>query len=729
MLPVLILLTLLVPTIASGMASPASTTPINVAVIPGDGSLHISWQLNGTSLSSVTEFWVYIGRSNDSLMLNRTVRGGLSCTINGLVNGAEYYISVRAVMDGTVGPYSEMTKGTPRTVPNAPMDLNAIRGDRFLNITWSPPIFNGGANITRYRVYEVSSGTPVLIGEAWNQTWFVHSELIAYKSYYYQVSAVNEAGEGNRSITLKVLPDIPPGTPRDLNGIPGVREIRLNWVRALENGGSTLTGYVILRGSNATNLTRLVSIGVTESYIDKGLPDNATYYYAVIALNDAGESEPCLAISAHTLDVPHPRLLTVVEGSHNATLIWNSEPAPGAPTLRHWIMRWTNGSDAFVVAVVQGSGTYLDTGLNDGQNYTYWIEAENVVGHGVSRPMYVIPRSPPNAPENLTAMPTEIYTILQWTPPYDGGSKLLGYEVRVREGANLTERLVDAGPNLYYLISGLVVKREYVINVRAYNEAGAGAWSSDLVLIPGRLPGLVRDLVGASGDTTATLTWSRPYDVGSPGNFSYFVVRTNLNGTGRMTFNVTNPSFVDTGLVNKAVYHYHVFARNDIGLSNGSLEVYVVPKKAGPELGPPVNLTIANGTYSVKLQWKAPESQYTILGYRIFRALNDTGVMSFLATTNRTEYTDTTVVTGLDYDYYVKAYNVLEEGQLSGGVTAHALGEQQDWLSSILSLLPYVLAMVIAIVLAIFFLGRRGKKGGRSKKKTPPAKNGTKPKK
>jgi titin len=392
-------------------------------------------------------------------------------------------------------------------------------------------------------------------------------------------------------------------------------------------------------------------------------------------------------------------------------------------------MRWANGSDAVVVAVVQGSGTYLDTGLTDGLNYTYWIEAENIVGHGVSKPMYVVPRSPPNAPENLTAMPTEIYTILQWTPPYDGGSPLLGYEVRVRQGGNYTERLVNAGPNLYYLISGLVVKREYVINVRAYSEAGSGAWSSDLVLIPGRLPGLIQNLLGTPGDTTATLTWSRPADVGSPGNFSYYVVRTNLNGTGKVTFNVTNPSFIDTGLVNKVAYHYYIYARNDIGLSNGSVEVYVVPKKAGPELGPPTNLTVTNNTMSVKLTWKAPDSQYTILGYRIFRALNDTGVISFLATTNRTDYTDTTVVTGLNYDYFVKAYNVIEEGQLSGGITAHAVGDQQDWLSGLLSLLPYVLAMIIAIVLAIFFLGRRGKKGGGRKKKTPPAKNGAPAKK
>lgn len=382
-------------------------------------------------------------------------------------------------------------------------------------------------------------------------------------------------------------------------------------------------------------------------------------------------------------------------------------------------MRWVNATDVVVVAVVQGSGVYVDSGLADGVNYTYWIEAENIVGHGTSSRIYVYPRSAPDAPENLTAMPSSIYTILLWSAPYDGGAPVLGYETRLRQGGTFLERQVDCGPNLHYLASGLTVGREYIVNVRAYNEAGAGNWSKDLVLISGDLPGLVQNLTASVGDMSATLTWTRPANSGSPGNFSYYVVRSLLNGTSRMAFNVSNPSLIDTGLTNKVAYRYYVYARNDVGLSNGSVNVYVVPKKPGPELQAPSDLKEENNSFSVKLTWTAPQSDFALLGFRIFRSLNETGVMSFLATTNRTEYTDTTVVTGLDYDYYVKAYNVVEEGQLSKGVTAHAKGETQDWLSMILSVLPYVLAMVVVIVLIIFVLGRRGK----GKRKNPaPAK-------
>jgi titin len=712
-----VLMAILAPMLCSSSAWALSATPVDLVVVPSDGTLQISWSVADAAPGSITEFWLYLGKNNESMMLNRTIQGKMSCTLYGLVNGAEYCIAVRAVKDGEVGPFSETVRGTPRTVPNAPLNLEAIRGDRFLTITWTPPSFDGGANISGYRIYEVSGVVPAFLSEVTNQTWFVHTNLIAFRSYSYQVSAINAAGEGNRSLTLKVSTDISPGAPKDLNAVPGVREIKLTWVRPASNGGSSVTGYIILRGESEFEMGYLLSIGLTETYTDKGIPDNTTYYYSVMALNDAGQSEPCMAISAHTLDVPHPILHTVMEGSRNATIIWTSEAAPGAPTLRHWIMRWTNGSDSIVVAIVQSSGTYVDSGLQDGLNYTYWIEAENIVGRGVSRHIEVIPRSPPSAPANLTTMPSEIYTILQWTVPYNGGSPILGYEVRLREGGNYIERQVDAGQVPYYLISGLVTKREYLVNVRAYNEAGAGDWSADLVLIPGRLPGTVQDLTGTSGDASVSLSWKRPTDSGTPGNFTYYIVRTLFSGGERVTFNTSSTSFLDTGLINKATYRYYVYARNDVGLSNSSADIAVVPKKPGPELGAPTNLKATNNSFSVRLTWTAPASGLTILGYYIYRSINETGQMSYIGKANKTEYTDTSVVLGVQYDYFIKAYNVIEDGLMSSSVTAHPQGETQDWLGSIMSLLPYVLAMVAGIAAIIFFLGKRGRRGRRRSKR------------
>ena len=189
-----------------------------------------------------------------------------------------------------------------------------------------------------------------------------------------------------------------------------------------------------------------------------------------------------------------------------------------------------------------------------------------------------------------------------------------------------------------------------------------------------------------------------------------------MNGSGRVSFNVFSPTLTDTGLTNKVAYHYYVYAKNDVGLSNRSADIYVVPKKPGPELTAPVGLTATNNSYSITLNWHEPYSQYPIQGYRIFRSLNETGVMSFQTTTNLTTYTDSAVVVGMEYDYYVRAFNVLEEGQMSKGVTAHAQGDKQDLISTILSMLPYILAMLAGIGLMIFYLGRR-KKGGRKKSK------------
>jgi hypothetical protein len=91
--------------------------------------------------------------------------------------------------------------------------------------------------------------------------------------------------------------------------------------------------------------------------------------------------------------------------------------------------------------------------------------------------------------------------------------------------------------------------------------------------------------------------------------------------------------------------------------------------------------------------------------------------MSYIGKANKTEYTDTSVVLGVQYDYFIKAYNVIEDGLMSSSVTAHPQGETQDWLGSIMSLLPYVLAMVAGIAAIIFFLGKRGRRGRRRSKR------------
>ena len=92
---------------------------------------------------------------------------------------------------------------TPATAPAAPTGLTATaNGQTQIDLSWTAPSDNGGANITGYRI-EVSTD-----GSTWSDlvsdtdstdTSYSHTGLKAGSSRHYRVSAINSAGTGTAS--------------------------------------------------------------------------------------------------------------------------------------------------------------------------------------------------------------------------------------------------------------------------------------------------------------------------------------------------------------------------------------------------------------------------------------------------------------------------------------------------------------------------------------------------
>src|SRR5205807_1857669 len=74
-------------------------------------------------------------------------------------------------------------------------------------------------------------------------------------TYYYQVSAVNAAGEGPRSNEASATPGAPPPpptpptAPTNLVATVGNAQAGLTWQAPASNGGSPTTTYRIYRGT------------------------------------------------------------------------------------------------------------------------------------------------------------------------------------------------------------------------------------------------------------------------------------------------------------------------------------------------------------------------------------------------------------------------------------------------------------------------------------------------
>src|SRR2546421_3222621 len=149
-------------------------------------------------------------------------------------------------------PYPPLFRSSP---PYAPTNLVATAGNAQVGLTWQAPGSNGGSAITNYKIYRgTTSGGKTLIATIGNQLSYSDGGLTNGVTYYYQVSAVNNVGEGPRSNEASATPTAPAGpptAPQGLGASPGDATVTLTWSAPSSNGGSPITNYRIYRGTSS----------------------------------------------------------------------------------------------------------------------------------------------------------------------------------------------------------------------------------------------------------------------------------------------------------------------------------------------------------------------------------------------------------------------------------------------------------------------------------------------
>lgn len=269
------------------------------------------------------------------------------------------------------------------------------------------------------------------------------------------------------------------------------------------------------------------------------------------------------------------------------------------------------------------------------------------------------PVTAPAAPASLTATAGNARAVLAWAP--------VGNAVRYRifRAVNgVWDPLpIASTAGLHFTNWRLANGTRYAYRVAAYNRGGLGPPSAEAHAIPFGPPG---GLTAAAGDRRVTLGWQA-----SPGATAYAVYR----GTSwekstfvRVATDVTAPSYLDGGLVNRTKYYYRVSALAQ-GIESGlSSAVSARPLPPPPATGP-AGLTAAPGNARVALTWAPVE---TATSYRVYRGVD--GAFDAVATVRTSTFTNHHLTNDTTYGYYVTARNDGGEGPRSATVTATPLG-------------------------------------------------------
>lgn len=97
--------------------------------------------------------------------------------------------------------------------PSPPSRFASSAGDGSVQLTWQPPLDDGGAQVTHYSVYRGTTPAAVgLLAEVGNVLAYMDASATNGVTYYYQVTASNTFGEGARAGEISASPTTLPDT-------------------------------------------------------------------------------------------------------------------------------------------------------------------------------------------------------------------------------------------------------------------------------------------------------------------------------------------------------------------------------------------------------------------------------------------------------------------------------------------------------------------------------------
>ncbi len=326
------------------------------------------------------------------------------------------------------------------------------------------------------------------------------------------------------------------------------------------------------------------------------------------------------------------------------------------------VYRW-NGSAGWELIATVWETTYIDSGLSVGLEYIYQVSAFNPYGIGPgSENATATPYTVPGAPSGVQGSMSGGVASLSWEAPGSDGGSAIDYYVVYKNGVEA--QTVYAGT--YAEITGLSMGVTYIFTVRAHNAAGLSEESAGLTLIERTVPS-APVLKAEWGDDQVELTWSTPYNGGSPvTGYKLYKQWPGLSNWTELA-QLTGNSYSDQTVQNGQTYAYKVRATNSIGEGKMSNVVRGSPLTlpSAPEV-----YILNPGDHRLYAAWAAPDDDggSAVIDYIVYLD----GVQ--YATVAGLDLNITGLTNGIAYSVTVKARTAAGIGPVSGPMTATPVG-------------------------------------------------------
>ena len=494
-----------------GESNPNSTTaipgsapfpPVNLAASSGEGYVNITGDPSPDDGGfNITEYRVYRGTSSGSEAYLDSFPPGQSYYNDTTVsNEVTYYYYITAFNSRGESVSSEEVSATPLfnpTDPTPPRNLAANESDGYVNLSWDEPSDDGNRPITEYLIFRGTlTGSGSYYGSVTGtQRYFNDTSVTNGQTYYYHLTAMNEAGkESGDSNEIKATPRGISNPPRNVGAEDGDLYIDLTWDEPSDDGGSAVIEYIIYRASDVSEPKEKIATlpGDERTYRDTDVDYGVTYYYNISAVNGVGESDYSEEVSAIPVTVPEaPENLEATPGDKQVMLNWDEPQENGGLEITEYrIYRGGSPENLVYIDYVSGSTReYLDKDVSNDVTYYYKVSAKNSKGEGErSGDVVVTPISsgePPEAPKGLVITSGDNYIEISWDKADDPVRIITGYNI-YRNTSSGSELYLDSVSGSTYAYNDTDVENdvEYFYYVTAVNDIGESEPSEKVSAAP-----------------------------------------------------------------------------------------------------------------------------------------------------------------------------------------------------------------------------------------------------
>jgi fibronectin type 3 domain-containing protein len=375
----------------------APAAPTEVTVNAGNAKVTVTW----TPVTGATSYNIYRSTAQGSQGTKVGASSTASYSDTGAANGTTYYYEVTA--DNAVGESAASgqsagaTPGAPVAAPSAPTALTVSAGNAQVTVNWTA--VTGAISYNIYR--STTAGTRGTKIGSTAAASYADTTAINGTTYYYEVSAVNAAGESTASAQSSgVTPAAPvtvPAAPTGVNATAGNARVLVSWTAA-----TGATSYNIYRSTAQGTQGAKIGSSAVNSYTDTTAANGTTYYYEVTAVDSVGEGPASTQSAGATPEVPvnvpaAPTGVNAAAGNAQVTVTWTA--ATGATSYN--IYRSSSQGSQGTKIGSSTTTTYADAAAVNGTGYYYEVTAVNAGGEG--------------PPSSQTAVATPSAVIQEWT--------------------------------------------------------------------------------------------------------------------------------------------------------------------------------------------------------------------------------------------------------------------------------------------------------------------------